>query len=77
MAHFYGRVHGARGEATRLGHKSSGLRTTAASWSGAVEVELYTNSEGVDMARVSLRPWQGSGVSRELYSGPVGGSKLG
>ncbi len=75
MAHFYGSVSGARGEASRLGHKSSGLSTKAASWQGAVVVHLY-ESDGVDMARVSLATHNGAGVDRVLYDGPVNGAKV-
>jgi hypothetical protein len=71
VAHFLGRVAGNRGEASRVGSKNSGLTTTAASWQGAVETHLY-EKDGVDYARVELRPWHGAGVSRELYNGPVG-----
>ncbi len=72
MAHFYGSIQGARGEATRLGSKDSGLITVAASWQGAVQVTLY-HRDGVDHARVWLTPWYGEGVSQELYDGPVAG----
>jgi hypothetical protein len=75
MAHFYGTVQGARGEASRLGHKNTGLNTVAASWQGAVEVDLYER-DGIDWARVSLRPWHGRGKSVELYDGPVSGEDL-
>lgn len=76
MAHFYGSIQGARGEATRLGHKSSGLTTVAASWAGAVRVTLsHDERTGRDMAHVELAPWQGRGASRELYSGPVAGDE--
>lgn len=70
MAHFYGSVQGARGEASRLGHKSSGMATTAASWKGSVHTYLYEEG-GVDMCRVELRPWNGAGVNRLLYEGPI------
>ena len=72
MAHFLGSVRGGRGEASRLGHKSTGLNTTAASYQGAVTVELSCR-DGVDYAHVTLTPWKGAGVSRVLYDGPVGG----
>ncbi len=72
MAHFYGTVQGqARTKATRCGSRSSGLKTIAASWRGAVEVELWTQ-DGEDYVRVALRRWNGEGTSRELYFGPVG-----
>lgn len=76
MAHYYGSVRGrARTTAHRLGTRTSGVATIAASWQGAVSVELYER-DGVDMARVSLIPWRGTGVHLELYAGPVGGSEL-
>lgn len=72
MAHFYGIVRGAaKSEATRRGTPNSGIGTTAASWNGAVSVELYVDEEGNDCACVSLEPWHGKGVSRTLYRGPV------
>jgi hypothetical protein len=74
MAHFYGKVLGGRGEASRLGHKSSGLQVLAASWQGAVFVSLYVNDDGVDCARVCLTTHQGAGTHRELYDGPVSGA---
>lgn len=74
MAHFYGEIQGARGPASRLGGKGSGLQVKAASWQGAVHVGLYARDDGRDCARVSLIPWNGAGVSRELYDGPVDGS---
>ena len=40
MAHFYGNLKGSRGEATRCGTKSSGIRVSARSWSGSVSVEM-------------------------------------
>lgn len=71
MAHFRGSVQGGRTEASRLGHRSSGLTTYAASWAGAVKVSLMVR-EGVDWAIVELVPHHGSGVFKTLYSGPVG-----
>lgn len=75
MAHFYGVLKGARREVTRCGTKASGLETTAASWQGAVSVYLYAK-DGVDYARVSLRPWHGQGTDRLLYDGPVSGAPV-
>jgi len=74
MAHFYGRIKGARGEVTRLGGIASGMKTTAASWEGAVCVSLYYDMETKsDFVRVTLQPWKGCGVFKELYNGPVNG----
>lgn len=73
MAHFYGTIRGQRGPgASRLGSKTSGLSVTAASWEGAVSVELFERN-GRDYARVSLRRWHGHGTERVLYDGPVSG----
>lgn len=40
MAQFRGTIHGQRGEASRLGSKSSGLSVTANGWDTGVRVEL-------------------------------------
>jgi hypothetical protein len=75
MSHFYGSLKGTKGEATRCGDKKNGLCTYAASWSGAVKVDLTHREDGVDWASVYLVPWQGSGVTLRLYEGPVCGPK--
>ena len=72
MAHFLGTVQGARGEASRLGSKNSGLRTCAASWQGSVRVYLWDDN-GTDKVQAMLEPWHGKGETRELYCGPVSG----
>lgn len=74
MSHFYAKIEGARGEGTRTGTKASGLRTWAASWSGAVRVSLmHKDDTGEDWVRVDLVPWHGRGVTRELYVGRIDG----
>ncbi len=76
MAHFYGSIQGNRGEATRLGTKNSGLETVAASWEGAVQVQvIYNERLDCDMVEVRLIPWHGQGVYRTLYRGPISGAK--
>lgn len=72
MAQFRGTIQGFRGEASRLGSKDSGLHVTAASWQGAVSVDLF-EANGVDIACVRLQPHYGKGTSRILYEGPVSG----
>jgi len=58
MAHFYGTLQGSRGEATRCGHKSSGMETVCASWQGAVECRAYFDEEsGEDYVYVAFRNW--------------------
>lgn len=72
MSHFYGTVKGGRGEATRCGHKNSGIVTHAASWRGAICVRVYHDAEGVDRYSVCQTTWQGSGINEELASGVIG-----
>lgn len=74
MAHFYGRMKGAKGETSRLGTKASGLRANLASWQGCVQVHLYANEE-VDHVRVTLDTHHGQGTFRVLYDGPVNPGK--
>jgi hypothetical protein len=72
MSHFYGTLQGLAGKATRRGSKRSGLVVEAASWRGAVRVELFAE-DGADMCRVELVPWHNNGTRRVLYVGPVSG----
>lgn len=75
MSHFYGSVQGNRGEVTRGGSKNSGYTAVAASWSGAVKVELYYNEAyEQDWCEVYLTTWKGAGKNALLYRGPVDGS---
>lgn len=69
MARFYGTVQGVRGEATRLGHASSGLRVTAQSYSGDVCIRLYANGD-IDCVEIQV---EGHGCSRgkTIYRGPI------
>lgn len=45
MSHFYGNLHGARGEATRQGHKSTGLTARGAGWDLGATVNMTYNEE--------------------------------
>lgn len=74
MAHFYGTLQGHRGQASRLGTTKSGLTVRAASWQGAVRVDLdYDFRSDTDIVEVFLTPWHGAGIRKLLYRGPVGG----
>lgn len=73
MAHFYGELQGTRGEATRLGTKTSGLRTTAASWDGAIKVYLeHDERTGKNTYVVRETKWHGHGVDRLIAEGVIG-----
>lgn len=70
MAHFFAQVLGARGRAvSRLGDKSSGVETVAASWNGAIKVTLF-QKDGRDWYRVEQTPWLGVGRSRAIAEAP-------
>ena len=53
MAHFRGIVKGGRGEASRLGHKTTGLTTTCNSWNLGIKVEAG-HVNGQDVFRIYL-----------------------
>ena len=57
MSHFYGKLKGSRGEATRCGTRSSGLKTTAASWDGAIHVYLTANDDGTTHVEIWRTSW--------------------
>lgn len=73
MAHFRGSIQGARGEASRLGGKQSGLTTYAASWEGAIRTTLYfSEKHDCDCARIEMVQHCGRGASALIYDGPIG-----
>lgn len=81
MARYMGTLQGARGPASRLGGKDSGLKVIAASWQGGVKVELFPkggtmgdkNPPDEDWCRISFIRWHGGGTDECLYVGPVSG----
>lgn len=79
MAHFRGTVQGGRTEASRLGHKGTGITVQAQSWQGKVVVYLsHDEKTGKDIAEVVLSSHHGGGVEqpRVLFRGPVDGSEV-
>lgn len=78
MSHFYGTLKGTRGEATRCGSKSSGLRVVAASWSGAIAVLVWhDDATGRDCFSVEQIPWHSHGERRDLAHGYLGEAVIG
>jgi len=76
MSRFYGTLEGAGStESTRTGHDH--LEAHVASWQGAVRVCLFKSPDKSvpdaerDTLRIEFVPWQGHGVSKLLYLGPV------
>lgn len=77
MSHFYGYCQGNRGKVTRCGTKKSGYTTVAASYSGAVEVNVWYNEEyDEDWCEVSLVTWLRAGQNILLYRGAIDGSEF-
>ncbi len=74
MSHFYGKTWGKpQSIATRTGHKATGLTTQAASYAGAIEVELFHVPEtGKDIFIVRQIPWQGVGAYEQIAKGVLG-----
>lgn len=70
MARFYGTIQGARGPASRLGHKS--LEVTAQSYQGDVIVEFVRGGDKyeVDIVTICAAPHVG-GQNIVLYRGPI------
>ena len=68
MSHFRGTLNGGQGAtATKSGTKASGLTAVAASWSGAIKVELRHNeATGKDQYSIREWDWHGKGIHRVL-----------
>jgi len=70
MSHFYGTLKGTRGGATRCGTKSSGLKVIAASWFGAIRVQVwYDEATDTDRYRIEQIPWKGAGAAKHIKEG--------
>lgn len=72
MAHFYGTLKGARGEATRCGTRNSGITAVAASWKGAIQVSVTQDADGNDCFVVSQMRWKGEGIDKVIATGIIG-----
>ena len=68
MARFYGTVHGARGPASRLGHRD--LHVTAQSFAGDIVVDMWRDDEDNEQVSISCRQHSGNG-GYCLYNGKV------
>ena len=55
MSHFYSRIKGSRGEATRCGTKSSGIRANATGWDIGGTCKVHFNPQlGTDVVEFYL-----------------------
>jgi len=78
MSHFYGMIpESARKTVpTARGHKKTGLATIAASWAGAIRVNVWHNpNEDVDCYEVEMIPWESQGDRHVIARGVLGDAK--
>ena len=79
MSHFYGMIPGSARKTvpTARGHKKTGLATIAASWAGAIRVNVWHNpNEDVDCYEVEMIPWESKGDRHVIARGVLGDAKL-
>lgn len=75
MSHFYAQIieSARKTQATARGHKNTGIRMQAASYSGGIEVVLRHNEEtGKDEYQINEIPWSGAGRLRRIAKGILG-----
>lgn len=72
MSHFYGTVQGSRGQATRQGGKSSGIRTNTACWGGTIFTCLsYDEDADTDRVTIEVRGWPYGGYHAVIFNGTI------
>ena len=69
MAKYYGSITGGRSTATRTGTSTSGIRGSVQSWQGSVQSELWHNTEGKLMVRISTSDHSSSYSDNTLFTG--------
>jgi len=76
MAHFYGIIKGnGQTKSTRCGTKKTGIKTTIASWDGAIQVNMWWDSiNEINKYEITEIPWHGSGKTNTIQSGIIGQS---
>lgn len=73
MARFRGLLQGTRGEVSRLGHKSSGLRVEADGWNSGVEVRAYVDADDRDVFEVYRTGGSNGGLAPRLVAVIING----
>ena len=69
MAQYRGTIEGSRGQASRLGAKTSGLTTTTKSWTTETTVYYYWDETAQeDCVRITVRKMYGNEVT--IFDGP-------
>jgi len=67
MAHFRGTVTGGRSEASRLGHKTTGLTATCNAWDLGIKIEAM-HIDGQDVFRVFKTGGSNDATNPELIT---------
>lgn len=70
MAEFMATAAGGRGEASRLGHKTTGARTTCNGWNAGVGVYAHDTDEG-NRFHVEMNEGNGYNAGRTMSLGTV------
>ena len=72
MSHYYATIpqSGRKTTPTARGNKTTGLATIAASYKGAIRVELE-HVDGKDIYTVTRVPWHGVGVHKVIAEGEL------
>lgn len=68
MARFRATIEGQRGQASRLGSKTSGLFVTANGWDRGVSVVVRVDTDGLDHFYVYKTGGSGNAGGRELIA---------
>ena len=79
MSHFYATIptSARKTTPTACGHKSTGIGTIGASYSGAIDVYLWHDErEGIDKFEVAMTPWMDEGDYKVLARGTVGDASI-
>ena len=71
MSHFYSSIQGGRGEATRCGDKSNGVRATAQSFTGSVCTRMFVGDDGDDWCEIEVAEGSRRCGGKSLYRGPI------
>jgi hypothetical protein len=70
MAQYYGTIQGNRGEASRIGHKTSGLHSVTNAWGiGCTVLLSWDSSKQCDMIQIYLTDGSNGNKSQLLWSG--------
>lgn len=78
MSHFYGRIQGSRGEATRCGTKSSGLTVSANGWNIGASITLsYDDETGLDTIRIIINKGSNDSSAIEIIERNEGNTQKG